>query len=55
MTAKAKGGVVVKNLVANAGDAEDVGLISRSGRFPAEGKGNPSQYSYMGNLMDRGV
>ena len=24
-----------------------------SGRFPGEGKGNPLQYSSLGNLMDR--
>ena len=46
---------MVKNLAANAGGAEDVGLISRSGRFSGEGKGNPFQYSYLGNPMDRGV
>ena len=44
------GGSVVKNLPVNAGD---VGLIPESGRFPAEGKDNPLQYSCLGNLMDR--
>ena len=44
---------MVKNLAANAGGAEDVGLISRSGRFSGEGKGNPFQYSCLGNSMDR--
>ena len=29
--------------------------IHRFGRFPGRGNGNPSQYSYMGNLMDRGT
>ena len=41
---------MVKNLPANAGDP---GLISESGRSPAEGNGNPFQYSCMGNPMDR--
>ena len=42
---------MVKNLPANAGN---VGLIPESGRSPGEGDGNPIQYSYLGNLMDRG-
>ena len=46
------GGSVVKNPPANAGDA---GLITRLGRFPGEGNGNPLQYSCLGNLMDRGA
>ena len=44
------GGSVVKNLLANAGDS---GLISRSGRSPGEGNGNPLQYSRLENPMDR--
>ena len=44
------GGSVVKNLSANAGDA---GSISRLGRSPGEGNGNPLQYSYLENPMDR--
>ena len=35
--------------------AEDVGLIPEQGRPPAEGNGNPLQYSCMGNPMDRGA
>ena len=46
------GGLVVKNLPANAGD---VGSIPGSGRSPGEGNGNPIQYSCLGNPMDRGV
>ena len=46
------GGSVVKNPSANAGD---VGLIPGSGRSPGEGNGNPLQYSYLGNPMDRGA
>ena len=38
-------GSVVKNLPANAGDAEDVGSIPGSGRSSGEGNGNPLQYS----------
>ena len=33
----------------NAGDTGDVGLI------PGAGKGNPLQYSCLGNPMDRGA
>ena len=40
----------LKNLPANAGDS-----ISELGRFPGEGKGNPLQYSCLGNPMDRGA
>ena len=43
---------LIKNLPANA---EDVGLIPGSGRFPGEGNGNPFQYSCLGNPMDRGA
>ena len=46
------GGSVVKNLPANAGGP---GLISRSGRSPGEGNGNPLHYSCLENPMDRGV
>ena len=33
----------------------DVALIPGLGRSPGEGKGNPLQYSCLGNSMDRGV
>ena len=46
------GSGVVKNLPANVGD---VGSIPGSGRSPGEGNGNPLQYSYLGNPMDRGA
>ena len=46
---------MVKNLPANAVDARDVGLVPGSGRSLGEGNGNPLQYSYLGNPMDRGV
>ena len=37
---------------ASAGDG---GLIPELGRSPGEGNGNPLQYSYLGNPMDRGA
>ena len=43
---------VVKNLPANAGDA---GLIPGLGRSLGGGNGNPLQYSYLENSMDRGT
>ena len=46
------GGLAVKNLPDNAGDA---GLIRRSGRSPGEGNGNPLQYTCLENSMDRGA
>ena len=46
------GGSLVKNPSANAGDA---GSIPGSGRSPREGNGNPLQYSFLENPMDRGV
>ena len=41
---------MVKNLLASAGDT---GLIPGLGRSPAEGSGNPLQYSCLDNSMDR--
>ena len=38
-----------------AGDTGDVGSISQSERSLREGNGNPLQYSYLGNPMDRGA
>ena len=35
----------VMNLLANAGDVKDVGLIPGLGRSPGVGNGNPLQYS----------
>ena len=45
------GGLVVKNLPANAGDT---GSIPGSERSLREGNGNSLQYSCLGNPMDRG-
>ena len=44
---------MVKNPLANKGDAGDMGLIPGSKRFPGEGNGNPLQYSRLENSMDR--
>ena len=44
------GDSVVKNPAANAGN---VGSIPGSERSPGEGNGNPLQYSYLENFMDR--
>ena len=46
---------MVKNPSANAGDTRDVGLIIGSGRSPEVGNGNPLQYSWLENIMDRGA
>ena len=47
------GGTVVNNLPANAGDARDPGSMSRFGRSPGGGNGNPLQYFCLENPMDR--
>jgi len=41
-----------KNSASNAGDKS---LISELERSPGEGHGNPLQYSFLGNPMDRGA
>ena len=46
---------MVKNLLANAGDARDMSLTPGSRRSPGEGNGNPLQYSSLENPMDRGA
>ena len=43
-------GSVVKNLPANAEDAEDDGLIPESGQSSGEGNDNPLQYSFPGKF-----
>jgi len=45
---------LIKNPPASAGDTRDAGSVPRWGRSPGEGKGNPLQYSFMENSMDRG-
>ena len=47
--------LVVKNPPTNVADLGDMSLISGSGRSPGEGNGNSLEYSYLGNLMDRGA
>ena len=49
------GGSVEKNLPASTGDTGDPGLIPGSRRSPAEGDGNPLQYSGLGNPMNKGA
>ena len=46
------GGSGGEESVCNAGD---LGLIPESGRSPGEGNGNPLQYPYLGNPMDKGA
>ena len=46
---------MVKNWPANAEDTRDAGLIPKSGRSTGEGNGNPRQYSFLGNPMERGA
>ena len=46
---------MVKNPPASQGDTRDSVSIPGSGRSPGEGNGNPLQYSWMGNPMDRGA
>ena len=47
--------LVVKNLLANSGDKKEMGSIPGSGRSPGGGHGNPLQYSYLENPVDRGA
>ena len=47
--------LVVKNLLANAGDLRDTGSIPGSGRSPGEGRGNPLQCSCLENPRDGGA
>ena len=49
------GGSGVKNSPANAGDAGHMGLIPGSGRSPGGGNGNPLQYPWLENSLDRGA
>ena len=44
----------VKNPSANAGDLRDMGSVPGLVRSPRGGHGNPVQYSYLENPMDRG-
>ena len=46
---------MVKDLHANARDTGDAGSIPGSGKSPGGGSGNPLQYSWLDNSMDRGA
>ena len=46
---------MVKNTPASAADIRDLGLIPGSRRPPGGGHGNPVQYSWLENPMDRGA
>ena len=45
----------MKNLPASAADIRDMVSIPGLGRPPGGGHGNPLQYSYLENPMDRGT
>ena len=47
--------LVVKYPPANAGDIRDVGSIPGSERSPGGGHGNPLEYPFLENPMDRGA
>ena len=47
--------LVVNNLPSNSEDIRTVGSIPVQGRFRGDGNGNPLQYSYLENPMDRGA
>ena len=44
---------MVKNLPANAGDVRDMGSIPGLGRSSGGGHGNPLQFSFLENPIDR--
>ena len=47
--------LVVKNPPANGGDVRGASSIPGLGRSPEGGHGHPSQYSCLGNPMDKGA
>ena len=47
--------LMVRNSFASAGDVRDAGLIPGSRRSPGGGHGNPFQYSFLEDPMDRGA
>ena len=49
------GGIVIKNPPAKVGDTRDSSSIPGWGRSPGGGNGNPLQYSFLENPMDRGA
>ena len=46
---------MVKNPPANAGDIRDTGKVTGLGRPPRGENGNPLQYSFLENPVDRGA
>ena len=46
---------MIKNSLANARDAKNLGLTLGSERSPGVGNGNPLQYSCLENSMGRGA
>ena len=46
---------MVKNPTAKARDVKDSGSVPGLGRSPGEGHGNPLEYSFLENPMDRGA
>ena len=46
--------LAVRNLPSSAGDLRDSSSVPQLGRSPGEGHGNPLQYSFLKNPMDRG-
>ena len=52
---RSPGGASGKEPACNAGGIRGTGSIPGSGSSPGEGNGNPLQYSYLENLMDRGA
>lgn len=46
---------MVKNLLASVGDITDAGSIPGMGRSLGGGHGNPLQYSFQDNSVDRGA
>ena len=49
------GALLIKNMPASAGDTRDMGSTPGLGKSSGEGNGNPRQYSYLENPMDRGA
>ena len=49
------GGSVVKESACSARDTEDAGSVPGSARSSGGGHGNPLQYSYLENSIDRGA
>ena len=47
--------LMVKNILASAGDVRDASLVPGLGRSPGEGRGNPLRYSCLENPLDRGA